>query len=112
MSAAADEESQTDPIRLLRGPVTEITIITPVEKGEVPVTATWTLSTALLLHHSGYFRRACRPDTFREGKERKVTLTDFEPAIFDLFVEFMLYGKYTSHDDLSDQTKVRDSAKA
>jgi hypothetical protein len=68
----------------------------------------WTIPKALLAHHAGYFRRA---DQFKEGEENKVTLESFDPEIFELFVEFVYFGRY-SYRDLQDGTRIRDSAKA
>jgi hypothetical protein len=70
---------------------------------------TWTIPKALLAHHAGYFRRA---DRFKEGEEHKVTLESFDPEIFELFVEFMYFGRYSYRDNLQDGTRIRDSAKA
>ncbi|KAF1920856.1 hypothetical protein BDU57DRAFT_418573, partial [Ampelomyces quisqualis] len=42
----------------------------------------------------------------------KVTIPDFEPDTFQLFVEFLYYGRYSYHDNLRNSSKVRDSAKA
>jgi hypothetical protein len=70
---------------------------------------TWMFPKALLAHHAGYFRRA---DRFKEGEENKVTLESFDPEIFELFVEFIYFGRYSYRDDLQDVTRIRDSAKA
>jgi hypothetical protein len=85
----------------------EVTIVPP--SGD---TNTWCLPKALLSRYSGYFQRATRPGTFKESEDNKVTLEDFEPEIFKLFIEFMYYGRYSYRDDLTDSLKVRDSAKA
>jgi hypothetical protein len=42
----------------------------------------------LLLHHSGYFRKALR-NCWKEGEERKVTIDDIEPEAFDIFVDWL-----------------------
>lgn len=73
---------------------------------------TWGLPKALLTHHSGYFKRACRSDIFVEGQDNKVEIRDFEPDTFDMFVEFMYYGRYMHKDDLENYFCVRPSAKA
>jgi hypothetical protein len=70
---------------------------------------TWTIPKSLLAHHAGYFRRT---DRFKEGEQNKVTFESFEPEIFELFVEFMYFGRYSYCDDLQDATRIRDSAKA
>tara|TARA_R110002003_G_scaffold121_5_gene10700 strand:+ start:37872 stop:38525 length:654 start_codon:yes stop_codon:yes gene_type:complete len=85
----------------------EVTIVSP--SGD---TSTWGLPKALLFRYSGYFQRATRPETSKESEDNKVTLEDFEPEIFKLFIEFMYYGRYSYRDDLTDSFKVRDSAKA
>lgn len=69
----------------------------------------WTLPKALLSHHSGYFQRTRR---FMENERVQVTLESFEPEIFKLFVQFIYFGRYSYRDDLSDHTRIRDSAKA
>ena len=71
-------------------------------------TRSWSLPQALLSHHSGYFMRAAH---FREGTQM-VKLTNYEPRIFEMFVQFVYYGTYVDRDDLKDDTRVRDSAKA
>ncbi|ORY10390.1 hypothetical protein BCR34DRAFT_485791 [Clohesyomyces aquaticus] len=63
-------------------------------------------------HHSGFFRRACRTDTCKEGQESKVFLRDCDSEIFALFVDFIFYGEYTDSDDLYNWNTVRDSVKA
>jgi hypothetical protein len=70
------------------------------------------LPKALLSHHSAYFQRACRSDIFIEGQTNKVDIPDFEPETFEMFVEFVYFGRYTYKDDLTDFLRVRDSAKA
>ncbi|KAH7077720.1 hypothetical protein BKA63DRAFT_270785 [Paraphoma chrysanthemicola] len=104
---APSNSKREETIELLRGPVMEVTVTSSSSD-----TAAWGLPKALLSHHSGYFQRATRPCTFRESEDNKVTLEDFEPEVFKLFIEFMYYGRYTYRDDLADKLKVRDSAKA
>ncbi|CBX99902.1 predicted protein [Plenodomus lingam JN3] len=53
-----------------------------------------------------------RVKRFREGTELKVELVDTEPHIFQLFIQFLYYGKYDDKDDLANHEKIRDSAKA
>jgi hypothetical protein len=85
----------------------EVTIISASgDKG------TWSVPKALLSRSSGYFQRATRPGTFKESDENKVTIQDFEPDTFQLFVEFIYYSRYSYHDNLNNNSKVRDSAKA
>lgn len=48
---------------------------------------------------------------FKEGEEGAVVLAEFEPDIFNLFVEFMYFGRYSYRDDLNDPMRIRDSAK-
>lgn len=38
-------------------------------------------------------------------------LDEFEPDVFNKFVEFMYFGRYTYKDDLNDSTRVREGAK-
>ncbi|KAF2445178.1 hypothetical protein P171DRAFT_341148, partial [Karstenula rhodostoma CBS 690.94] len=53
-----------------------------------------------------------RSDAFIEGHSNKVDIYDFEPGTFEMFVEFMYFGRYTYKDDLTDHLRLRDSAKA
>ncbi|KAF2111663.1 hypothetical protein BDV96DRAFT_649643 [Lophiotrema nucula] len=106
MASKIDSERDTT-LSLLHGPSIEVKVIS-----ESGFERKWSLSKALLLTHSGYFRRACRDDTFQEGINNQVELKDFEPEVFLLFIEFMLYGRYSSKDDLQDFLKIRDSAMA
>ncbi len=89
----------------LTGPALQVTVISPDSDDE----KSWTLPKALLFHNSGYFRRI---GNFKEVSEGKVTLTDFEPETFKLFVEFLYFGRYSYRDDLEDYNRIRDSAKA
>jgi hypothetical protein len=69
----------------------------------------WTIAKALLAHYSGYFRRT---KNFKEGEQSKVILESFEPETFQLFVEFVYFGRYSYRDILSDKQRIRDSVKA
>lgn len=73
---------------------------------------TWSLPKALLSRFSGYFRRACRPDAFIEGHSNKIVVPEFDPDVFEMFIEFIYFGRYTYKDDLADLLRVRDSEKA
>ncbi|KAF1974701.1 hypothetical protein BU23DRAFT_635457 [Bimuria novae-zelandiae CBS 107.79] len=105
--APAVNAKREQTLKLLNGPAIEVTITS--EAGE---SRTWALPKALLLHHSGYFQRACSSDTFVEGQTNRVSIKDFEPKTFEMFVEFIYFGRYTYKDDLTDHYRVRDSAKA
>ena len=97
------EATLTSPIRLT-GPVLEVVINGPSHEK-----VSWPLPKALLTHHASYFRGL---ENFKEGQENKVELEDFEPGVFELFVEFMYFGRYTYRDNLRDKLRVRDAAKA
>jgi hypothetical protein len=69
----------------------------------------WTLPKALLFFHASFFRRA---NAFKEGQENKVTLTNFNPKIFNLFVNFMFYNLYRQELSTSKTDEVYIHAKA
>jgi hypothetical protein len=81
-------------------------VIVKSESGEEK---SWAIPKALLSRHSGYFIRL---RNFKEGEDGAVVLQDFDPDIFRLFVEFIYYGRYSYLDDLEDQNRIRDSARA
>lgn len=85
----------------------EVTITSA--SGEIGI---WDLHKSLLSYHSGYFQRASHPGTFKESEEDSVSISDFEPATFKLFIEYMCYGTYIYRDNLQDHFKIGDSAKA
>lgn len=45
-----------------------------------PIGKTYTVHKALLVHHSGYFRKALK-GSWQEAKEGTITLSDVEPHI-------------------------------
>lgn len=101
---AASSHQMEDTLRLLDGPAMTVKVVSAAGCAR-----TWTIPHALLMHHSGFFKRVKR---FREGTELKVELVDTEPHIFQLFIQFLYYGKYDDKDDLANHEKIRDSAKA
>jgi hypothetical protein len=57
--------------------------------------STWHLPERLLCHHSGFFRKFCNSDCWKEAKEGCLLLRDTDPDVFELFVEWMYTGTYT-----------------
>lgn len=76
----------------MSGPTIEVTIVS--SSGE---TGVWNLPKAILSQHSVYFQHALRSGRFKESEVGKVTISDFEPDIFKLFIQHMLYGRYITH---------------
>lgn len=95
-------------VHRLSGPVIEVTIVS--SSGE---TGVWTLPKAILSQHSVYFQHALRSGRFKESEVGKVTIYDFEPDIFKLFIQHMLYGRYITHSDNSPEgVSLLDNIKA
>ncbi|KAH8732475.1 hypothetical protein GQ44DRAFT_586718, partial [Phaeosphaeriaceae sp. PMI808] len=77
----------------LRGPGIEVVVgSSDVLNG--PSTCYWTLPKALISQHSPFLKAACDRN-FCEREENRILLPDDEPAVFDLFVQWLYYGKYT-----------------
>jgi hypothetical protein len=56
---------------------------------------TWSLPKELVSYYSIVLKEACeRP--VQEGRETRITLPQDDPLIFELFVEYMYYGLYTT----------------
>ncbi|KAK5140347.1 hypothetical protein LTR04_003039 [Oleoguttula sp. CCFEE 6159] len=54
---------------------------------------TWILLSALLSHHSRFFKAAIER-SFREAKESRVTLSEESPVVFEHFVQWVYIGDY------------------
>ncbi|KAF2006892.1 hypothetical protein P154DRAFT_597263 [Amniculicola lignicola CBS 123094] len=76
---------------------------------------TWTLPEDLLLVDSAFFRDRARKISRKDGEGIRLVyfdLSNFDPEIFEMFVEFVKTGKYTSTDDLHDEGRIRNSVRA
>lgn len=72
----------------LQGPAIEVVVGCPERLN----TRSWTISQALLCYHSSFFSAATQGG-FEEAVEKRVALTEVDPSVFELFVEFIYYGK-------------------
>ncbi|KAF2814003.1 uncharacterized protein BDZ99DRAFT_364756, partial [Mytilinidion resinicola] len=59
----------------------------------------WSLYESLLCQNSAFFRKELQ-GSFKEGKEKKLTLPDDEPEVFELFVQWLLTGGYLRDNEI------------
>ncbi|KAF2712685.1 hypothetical protein K504DRAFT_489061 [Pleomassaria siparia CBS 279.74] len=75
-------------IQLHQGPTMEVIVGADVDQR-----MTWYLPKALLSHHSGFFRAACN-QPFKEGLENTITLSDVDPKVFEVFVQWLYHDRF------------------
>ena len=52
--------------------------------------AIWGIPKALLSHHSEFFRKACN-GSFKEGVKNKLSLPEYDPKHFQIFLQWMYF---------------------
>ena len=81
-------------LRRFKGPGINVVVGNEASPGEDEKLESWCLPKALLSHHSAFLKAACTRD-FKEREDNCIKLPTDDPAIFALFVEWMIYQKYT-----------------
>jgi hypothetical protein len=54
----------------------------------------------LITHHSEYFRNALK-ESWKEAEENTITIKDIEPAIFDIFVQWLYTQTLPTYSEIS-----------